>query len=134
MVHLRAGGDVMSGAIQMLINKSSGGGGALAVGISPSMVNTTRHATGFNSPSVTAIASGGSPAYSYAWTKLSGGAIICASPSSSITLFSVSSMFDGETRTATFRMTVTDSLAATAVSDIVIMMTRNSIFIDPGNP
>lgn len=118
----------MSGAVQMLINKSTaggGGGGGLAVGISPSTINETHKPQGFNSASVTAIASGGTPAYSYAWTKLSGDAIVCASPSSATTLFSVTSMGDGETRVATFRVTVTDAIPATAVSDIVVITTRD---------
>jgi len=74
--------------------------------------------------SITAV--GGTPTYSYAWTKLSGDTITATSPSASSTTFSGATMVSGETRNAIFRCTVTDSASpeATYTVDVAVSVSR----------
>ena len=104
---------------------SGGAGGTLAVSISPTDVGNFSTAPSFTGAiGVTATASGGTGPYTYAWTKVSGNAITIASPSSATTKFNVSGMAVNETRLATFRVTATDAVLATATSDVPVSMDR----------
>lgn len=104
---------------------SGGAGGTLAVSISPTDVGNFSTAPSFTGVTgATATASGGTSPYTYAWTKVSGDAITIASPSSATTKFSVSGMASPETRIANFRVTATDAVLATAISDVQVSMDR----------
>lgn len=70
------------------------------------------------SDSVTVTPAGGTGPYTYAWTRLSGASSISpTAPTAATTTFSANVPRD-TTVTATFRCTVTDSLAATATVDV----------------
>lgn len=66
--------------------------------------------------SCTATASGGTGPYSYAWTFVSGFTSVCNSPSSATTTFRAT--VTPGTENATWRVTATDSLSATATFDV----------------
>lgn len=72
------------------------------------------------SNSVTATPAGGTGPYTYSWTKVSGASSISAtSPTAATTTFSALVAKDS-TVDAVWRVTVTDSLSATATADVVI--------------
>lgn len=80
------------------------------------------------SESTTITPSGGTPGYTYAWTRVSGSTDISAdSASAATTTFSVTGMVDGETASATFRCTVTDSASATYTVDIPVYFERDDV-------
>lgn len=65
---------------------------------------------------VNVTASGGSPPYSYLWTRVGGSAQITADPPTSSNAVFKSTMPADETRISQFSCTVTDSVGATATS------------------
>lgn len=82
------------------------------------------------SESVTVTATGGTPGYTYAWTRVSGSSDISAdSASAATTTFSVTSLADGGTKSALMRCTITDSAAATYTLDVAVQFSRD----DPGD-
>jgi hypothetical protein len=93
----------------------AGGGGGLTGYASKSSVGGTRVGAGsVTSATVTVTASGGTAPYTYAWTKISGGAITAVLPASDVTAFS-GTVALGETISAQFQCTITDDVAATFV-------------------
>lgn len=77
-------------------------------------------------------ATGGVPAYTYAWTRVSGDAsFTCNSPTSASTTFSRSGMVDGTTYVTNWKCTVTDSTAATAIANVSIGVTRDTSYGGP---
>lgn len=70
-------------------------------------------------------ATGGVPAYTYAWTRVSGDtSIACTSPTAATTTFSRSGMVLGDPPyVANWKCTVTDSTAATTIANISIQIT-----------
>ena len=91
-----------------------------------STVNKTEDAGTITTAAVTVSAVGGTPSYSFAWTKLSGDSITATSASSASTTFSASSMISGETRSAIFRCAVTDNASPQAVFnvDVAVSVSR----------
>lgn len=82
---------------------------------------------GASSPASSAAATGGTAPYTYAWTYVSGDTSIGAtSPTSASTTFGRSSMADMTTYTASWKCTVTDSVAATATATIGVSFRRDS--------
>jgi hypothetical protein len=80
------------------------------------------------SPSATAIASGGTPPYSYSWVWYSDGTgISINTPTSNVTTFGGSHDLDGTTLFGVARCTVTDALAATAFCDVNVQLYWPSI-------
>jgi len=76
---------------------------------------------------VTGTASGGSGGYSYAWTRIAGSADITAdSPAAATTAFTGTGIPIGGNKSATFRLTVTDSGGRTATADIVVEISYES--------
>lgn len=80
------------------------------------------------SPNSVATPSGGTPGYTYSWTRISGStAITAGSPTSASTSFSgtvpVNSVIS-----AVFRVTVTDSVGATATADVTVSFAYDSGF------
>jgi hypothetical protein len=97
---------------------------AFSVSIAP----TELYAAGTKSTVTTDVAyatpSGGVAPYTYAWTKVSGDTINIINPTNSWTQFQATYLDLPETRTATFRVTATDSAAATTTRDIVVVIER----------
>lgn len=86
-------------------------GGDLSISLSPDS-----YSGGSPSSTITGTATGGSGVYStYAWTKVSGDTMTLSGASSASTTFS-----SATSKAATYRLTVTDSLGATAFQDIGI--------------
>lgn len=101
---------------------------SLSVSLSPTSLSKVGATSSLTTASVTATPSGGTAPYAYAWTKLSGDAITCNSPSAATTTFTASGLAaGGADRTATYRCTVTDSAAVSAVADIVVYIERISL-------
>jgi hypothetical protein len=87
-----------------------------------------------NSASVTVTASGGTPAYTYAWTRLSGATTITANSSTSATTsFNCTGLVAGEINEAVFRCTVTDSVSATDTVDVSVKFERQGIAVSATN-
>jgi hypothetical protein len=91
-----------------------------------SSVSATNDSATVTTSAVSITAVGGTPTYSYAWTKLSGDTITATSPSASSTTFSGATMVSGETRNAIFRCTVKDSASpeATYTVDVAVSVSR----------
>lgn len=106
---------------------------SVAAGLSASVsVGTISHvysgSATATSESTTVTATGGTPGYTYAWTRVSGSTDISAdSASAATTTFSVVSMADGATKSAIFRCTVTDSTAATYTIDVSVGFERDDV-------
>lgn len=93
----------------------AGGGGGLTGYADKSSVGGTRLGAGpVTSALVTVTAAGGTAPYTYAWTKISGGAITATAPTNNATAFS-GTVSLGETIGAQFQCTITDDVAATFV-------------------
>lgn len=95
---------------------SGGGGGPVSVTASPGTARGTvidmsspPLSAGVSSNIVTANATGGVPPYTYNWHKISGDTVTITAPTSDSTQFSAT-LFRNESRTATYRCTVTDSV------------------------
>lgn len=73
------------------------------------------------------LPTGGTPPYTYAWTKISGDTLTVTSPTAASSTFS-STLTDGQTKSAVYRCTVTDSagVPATAYDDVTINLTSTS--------
>jgi hypothetical protein len=98
---------------------------SLSATASPTTLSITGSATSLTTAASTVSPAGGTPSYSYAWARTSGStAITITSPTAASTTFGATSLSAGESRTATFRCTVTDSLAATATVDVSVTITR----------
>ena len=96
----------------------------LTVAVSPSSTGSIAFGDGVNpssntTPPVTATLSGGLGPYTYSWAKVSGGAITAGTPTLASTSFYGTVNPGGET-TATYRVTVTDSLGSTATADVSV--------------
>lgn len=106
---------------------------SVAAGLSASVsVGTISHvysgSATATSESTTVTATGGTPGYTYAWTRVSGSTDISADfASAATTTFSVVSMADGATKSAIFRCTVTDSTAATYTIDVSVGFERDDV-------
>ena len=103
--------------------------GPLTVSASPSDVTGTEFRSEPGAPSgvpvtsdpCTATASGGSGAKTFAWTKISGSAVIVAdSPTSATTTFS-GNVLKNAIPSAVFRVTVTDSTGS-ATADVTVSL------------
>lgn len=108
-----------------------GGGGDLSATVSPGEAHgegdTDRLVEVVVSNTVTTTPSGGTGPYTYAWTRVSGSASIQATAPTAATSAFLAGLYDGTTKTATFRCTVTDSLAATATIDVPVTLVREPI-------
>lgn len=101
---------------------------ALTLALSPAALNKTGTAADLASASATASASGGQGPFTYAWAKIAGGAIASATPAAPTTSFTATALAVGESRSATFRCTVTDNFGTQATADIEVTITRNFAF------
>jgi hypothetical protein len=96
------------------------------VTVSPTALGKKGTISTLTTPAAVATPTGGVGPYTYAWTKQSGGAITANSPSSYSTTFTATGLGVDEERDAVFRVTCTDSLAATATRDITVSILRYS--------
>lgn len=111
----------------------------IAAGVSISMASTldyvftnappnagpaTRNLT---TPTLTAVASGGSGGYTYAWARISGDTSIAAdSPTATATTFTGTAVPVGNQVSAVFRLTATDSGARSATADVTVSISYES--------
>ena len=94
--------------------------GALTASVSPVYAYATSATAGtLITNSVTVTPSGGTGPYTYAWAKFSGDTFTISAPTSATTTFSVT-LGSGGFADATYRCTVTDSLAATYSVDVSV--------------
>ena len=100
------------------------GSGALSftVSLNETFVYEFRVGSGaVTSSTITGTPSGGTGPYTYAWTKVSGDTLILSGASSASTTFSATLGAD-ETLSAVYKLTVTDSLLATATVTIGVTL------------
>lgn len=90
--------------------------GTLSATAAPGSVSGSGNTATVTSNSSTCTASGGSGSFSYSWVLVSGGSVTAVSPSSATSTFRGSTMAAGETRTATFRCDVTDTISGQTAS------------------
>lgn len=90
--------------------------------IAPVDVDGTRSGAGSVTSSATAASViGGVPAYTYAWTYISGNSFTINSPAAASTTFTTV-LPAGVLRSGVYRLTVTDSLAASIFADITVTL------------
>ena len=102
---------------------------ALAATASPTTLPKTGSASSLTTDSTTVSPSGGAGGYTHSWAKVTGGSITADSSTSATTTFSATGLADGETRTATFRDTVTDTASATVDVDVSVTITRAGLTV-----
>lgn len=107
------------------VTAGTGGAGALAVSVSPTSLNGTTTSSIGNTGVATGSASGGTPGYTALWQQVSGGAISAANPTSLSTNFGGTGFAVGETRTAVYRLRITDAASAVAYSANVTITITN---------
>lgn len=87
---------------------------AFSASASPTLASGSRLGTGnVTTNSVTVTPSGGTGPYTYAWALVTGDTFTVNSATSATTTFTISITAAGQDKSATYRCTVTDSLAAT---------------------
>jgi hypothetical protein len=111
----------MTGAVAAAI--FSGAGAAFTASIPATLYGSGIGATSSGSvttASATATVSGGVAAYTYAWAYVSGASgITINTPTGSGTTFTAT--VAGTLKEASYKVTVTDSLGHTAVSDLIVV-------------
>lgn len=100
---------------------------SLVVTATPASVTKIADFASITTAAVVASVAGGAGSTTYAWSKLSGGSITADSASAASTTFTAGSLTAGETRTAVFRVTATDSASATDTFDVSVTITRASL-------
>lgn len=110
------------------ISTAAASSGNLSASASPSFASNLDSGTGDKTTaSVTVTPAGGTSPYSYAWTKVSGGAISADSASSDTTTFSATGITASEIRSAVFRCTVTDSAGSPATTTVDVSVSIGDI-------
>ena len=97
---------------------------AIIVTLYPTSLYRSGSAETLTTAVTTATVTGGAAPYSYAWAKVSGDAITAVTPTGAATSFRAAALAAEEVRTATFRVTVTDSASLTATRDINVAIVR----------
>ncbi|CAB4153242.1 Tip attachment protein J [uncultured Caudovirales phage] len=101
---------------------------AMSVSVSPGSLNKTGIATTQTTASTTATPTGGVSPYTYAWSLVSGDALTVNSPTAATTTFTATGMANGDTLTAVYKCTVTDSTSPTALTafgSVSVTISRN---------
>lgn len=99
--------------------------GPLSVSLSPSPLDKAGATSTLVTGTCTGTVTGGSGGNTYAWTKVSGDAITCDSPTAAATTFRAVSLASPEIRVAVWRLTVTDSMGHTATADVTVTIERS---------
>lgn len=100
---------------------------ALAASVTPGSVAGSGSGTSQTTGSAAVTASGGTPAYTYAWTWFSGGgSITITSATASSTTFSTTGLTAGTTVSGVARCTVTDAAAGTKTVDVNVSIANGS--------
>lgn len=114
----QAAADAAAAAAAASVAGTSGSSSFYLTANRASAAGTRSGAGSVTTTSVTVTPTGGTGPYTYAWAYLSGDAIFTASaPTAATTTFS-GSVAAGEDKSAVWRCTVTDSLAATASTTV----------------
>ena len=111
----------------LVVLVGSTGAAALAVSVTPLVLFAS--VTGGAATTVPALASasGGTPPYAFAWARIGGDLDISAvNAAAASTAFTHPTLATGETATATFRVTVTDAVAAMARGEPVTVTVVNT--------
>jgi hypothetical protein len=106
--------------------KAGSASSALAASVSESNLSATDTGATVTTGSVTVTAYGGTAPYTYAWTKASGDTLSVSAASSAATTFAGTSMTAGLTKSAVYRCTVTDNVAATTTVDVSVVVSRTA--------
>lgn len=99
----------------------------ISLSVTPS-VSGTGNSTGvtlITSSTAYATPTGGTSPYTYAWTKVGGDTMTATNPTSASTAFRLG-VGPGDSKSATYRCTVTDSLGQTASGTVNITLTNTS--------
>lgn len=132
-----------AGQVSAWVPPGNGVGGAamsttpdLTASVSPGSLDTETVNSSATSASVTVTASGGTPPYTYAWTRVSGASTITAnSATAATTTFSCTGLDPSEVNEAVFRCTVTDSAGSpnTATVDVSVRFERLGLQVTANN-
>ncbi|MEL7445567.1 MAG: hypothetical protein AAGK02_07115 [Pseudomonadota bacterium] len=100
--------------------------GGVTVSMSPTFAHDDISGAGTGTTnSVTASATGGTGPYTYAWSKVSGDTFTVNGPSAASTSFSAT-VSAGETKSAVYKVTATDSLTATGSAQVSVSISETS--------
>lgn len=112
-----------------LLAAGKGGAQPLNVTISPyDIADYFGAGSSFTTETFTAVATGGTAPYTYAWTRISGGPrwnAAADSPATAASTFSGTGFISGLPATGVYRMTVTDALLATDTADVTVTYERS---------
>ena len=101
----------------------------MSLSVTPSVTGAYNGTSGgiisITSTTATATPVGGTGPFTYAWTKVSGDTLTVTNPTNASTAFRAS-IGPGDSRFATYRCTVTDSLGLTAIGSTSITLFNNS--------
>lgn len=115
-----------SGVLRTVFSSAS----PMSMAISPSPVFALGPVPTVQSGNVSAIVTGGTGPFSYAWTLIEFDGVATptiASPTFATTTFSQGGLGFSETATATFQCVATDSLGNTASAQVTVSFTRTNI-------
>lgn len=108
-----------SGPISLSDFLGKSAGSSLAVFISGTPEGYRSGTGSVTTPAAAATATGGTPGYSYAWTRISGDVFTINSPASPSTTFTAT-VTGGSFKQGVYRCTATDGVAATAFADVTV--------------
>ena len=101
---------------------------ALDGSASPTSISTNGTTSSLTTGSVTVTPTGGTPAFTYAWTTLSGSGITINSTTAATTTFTATGLATAETRNIVARCTITDAAAVTKTIDVAVTIARDPAF------
>lgn len=100
---------------------------AMTASASPTSLYKVGPTSSQTTASTTVTPTGGVSPYTYSWALLTGDTLTITSPTAASTTFSVTGLISGDSRTATYRCTVTDSTGGTpltATADVNVTIER----------
>lgn len=110
----------------------SGGGASLTVTQTVGTISGSRSDAGsVTSSSALGIVTNGTAAFTYAWTKVSGDTFTINTATAISTTFTTT-LTNGQSKSGVYKLTVTDSLAATASANVTVNLT--STYVPPDDP
>ena len=98
----------------------------LSVSCDPGSVSGSIFGGGYvASGSTTAVVTGGTAPYTYSWARTSGDTRVSVSSATASSVYFDTTISSVDVASATFRVTVTDSLSATATGDVDVVLTSD---------